>query len=291
MLARFMKCLFAYFRLRFVSTGPSSFIGQPGTGAAPSAASVETQGAVWNENSMSAYFAALQANVAPQTGYQNYKSIATAATITLNAATLPGGIGGALILWTGATGTALTLDSTQNIINGLPGAFVGMTSLLSMSNASTATVTPAAGDANTTLSGTTTNITLAMRQYQIKVTNLAAPSLTTPNVAHPNAPGAVSTNTTTTTAAVVAGVPSLTTTTVVIPVTASTGMISGQSVLQVVQADGSVVVGLITNISTLNITISNVNLKPINAGASVYVWNPQVTITGMFSVTGAALTA
>jgi hypothetical protein len=291
MLARFLKCLFAYFQLRFVGTAPSSFINIPGSGASPSAVGIETQGASDNIQSQAAFLSALQANSAPQTGYLNYKSIATAASVTLNAATLPGGIAATAVLWTGATGTAATFDSTQNIINGMPGAYVGMTSLLQFMNASTATITPAAGDANTTLSGTTTNITLAVRQYQIKITNLAAPSLTTPNVAHPNAPGAVSTNTTTTTAAVAAGVPSLTTTSVVIPVAASTGMIANQSVLQVVQSDGSVVVGLITNISTLNITISNVNTKPILSGASVYVWNPAVTITGMFTVTGAALAA
>jgi hypothetical protein len=290
-LSSIVKMLAAYLRMGIVGTAPSSFVNQPASPAAQNAGAIETQGASDNVAGQAAFLAALQANAAPQTGYVNYKSIATAASITLNAAALPGGIAGALILWTGATGTALTLDSTQNIINGIPGAFVGQTSILTMVNASTATVTPAAGDANTTLSGTTTNITLAMRMYQILVTNLASPSPTTPNTPSINAPGASSTNTTTTTAAVAAGIPSATNTTVVIPVTASTGMIANQSVLQVVQADGSVVNGLVTAINTLNITISAVNLKPINSGASVYVWNPRVTITGMFSVTGAALTA
>jgi hypothetical protein len=284
MLARFLQCLTAYFRLRFVGTAPSSFVSMPGSGAPSSPVGIETQGASDNIQSQAAFLAALQANAAPMTGYQNYKSIATSATVTLNAAGLPGGVAGACILWTGSTATAATLDSTQNIINGMPGAFVGMTALMNFANSSSATVTLTAGDANTTLSGTTTNVANAMRLYQIKITNLAAPSLTTPNVAHPNAPGATSTNTTTTTAAVAAGVPSTTNTSVVIPVTASTGMIANQSVLQVVNVDGSVTVGLITNISTLNITINTVNTKAIASGASVYVWNPAVTFTGMFSL-------
>lgn len=281
-----------YLRIGIVATSPSSFTSQPQT-IPTGALAIETQGALDNIGAQAAFLAALSNNAAPQTGYTNFKSIATAASVTLNAANLPGGIGGATVIWTGSTATAATFDSTANIIAGIPGAYVGLTTTFFFANASTQTITPAVGDANTTLSGTTTNVTLALRAYQLKVTNLAMPSLTTPNVASSLAPGATSTNTTTTTAAVAAGIPTLTTTTVVIPVAASTGMIAGQSVLQVVQADGSVFVGLIPTggISSLNITVNGVNPKAINSGASVYVWNPQVTITGMFSITGAALVA
>ena len=294
---RFLKALFAYFRFSFVGTGPSSFIAQPGTGAAPTGNAIEANGGLNNIGGIAAFLLAMQANAAPLTGYMNYASIATAATVTLNQATLPGGIGSATILWTGATATAATFDSTQNIINALPGAQVGMTSMMLWANSSTATVTATAGDANTTLSGTTTNITLALRPYQIKVTNLAAPHPTIPNTAHPNSPGAASTNTTTTTAAVAAQTPTATTTTVVIPVTSATGIIANQSVLSVVMSNGLVLNGLVTNISSLNITINLPNLAvgastfPIASGATVYVWNPKVTITGMFSITGSALTA
>lgn len=281
-----------YLRIGIVGTTPTSFASQPQT-IPTGPLAIETQGASDNIGAQTAFFAALVNNAAPQTGYSNFKSIATAASVTLNAATLPGGIGAAWVLWTGSTATAATFDSTANIIAGLPGAHVGMTTPFFFANASTQTITPAVGDANTTLSGTTTNVTLALRAYQLAVTNLAQPSLTTPNVASSLAPGATSTNTTTTTAAVAAGVATLTNTTVVIPVAASTGMIAGQSVLQVVQADGSVFVGLIPTggISALNITVNGVNAKAINSGASVYVWNPRITITGMFSITGAALVA
>jgi len=293
---KLINLLLAYLRCGIVGTAPSSFVQQPFNPAAPAAGGptgIEAQGGLNNIAAVAAFLTALAANVAPQTGYVNYASIATAASVTLNAATLPGGVGGALVLWTGATATTATLDVTQNIINALPGAFVGMQATMVFANSSTATVTLAAGDANTTLAGTTTNVTLAMRMYQVKVTNLASPSLTTPNVNSPNAAGAVSTNTTTTTAAVAAGVASLTNTTVVIPVTASTGMIANQSVLQVVQSNGSVFVGLIPTggISGLNITVNGVNPVSILNGASVYVWNPRVTVTGMFSITGSALVA
>jgi len=291
-LASLFSVMSSYARMGVLSVAPSSFTSQPQTFVAGPLA-IEAQGANDNLGSQAAFFAALVSNAAPQTGYCNYKSIATSASVTLNVANLPLGIGAAIVLWTGSTATTATLDSTANIIAGLPGAYVGMQTPFWFANASTQTVTLAVGDANTTLSGTTTNVTLALRGYQLTVTNLAQPSLTTPNVASPLAPGATSTNTTTTTAAVAAGTPSLTTTTVVIPVAATTGMIANQSVLQVVQTDGSVFVGLIPTggISGNNITVNGVNAKPIASGASVYVWNPKITVQGMFSITGAALVA
>ena len=280
---RIYRSILAYFALGVVGTAlPSA--------QAQNALAVEGDGGVMNIGALTGFLSALQSNAAPQTGYMNYKSIATSATVTLNQATLPGGIAGSTLLMTGSTATALTFDSTQNIVAAIPGAFVGQTSMMMIANASTATVTATVGDANTTLSGTTTTVTLALRPYQIKVTNLPAPGLVQ-GVAAANTPGAAATNTTTTTAAVAGQTASLTTVSTVIPVASATGIIANASWLQVTLANGTVMNGLVTNISTLNITIAAVSPTGVTSGAAVSVWNPQVTITGMFSITGAALIA
>jgi len=272
--------LFAYLRPGILGTGASSF--GSSNPSAPNAASIEANGGIMSIGGLTGYLASLQANAAPQTGYLNYKQLASGTTVTLNQATLPGGIAGACVVMTGSTATALTLDATQSIINALPGAFVGQTFPFIVANPSTGAQTLTVGDANTSLAGTTTAASTTVRFYQGLITNLAAPG-TTPAAPSANAPGAAPSNTTTTTAAVAAAVPSLTTVSSVIPVTASTGMIANQTVLQVTQSDGSVINGLVTNIASLNITIGAVNTKPILSGASVSVWNPKVTVTGMFT--------
>src|ERR1700739_1036268 len=111
MVARFLKCLFAYFRLRFVGTAPSSLVTLPGSIASPLMGLVEAQGGLNNIGAIAAFVTALQANAAPQTGYQNYKSIATAASVTLNAATLPGGVAGGPARWGGGDRTTGALGS------------------------------------------------------------------------------------------------------------------------------------------------------------------------------------
>lgn len=238
---------------------------------------IEYDGNSANNGSLQQVLSVIQQVSSPATGYQNYKSIATSSTVTLNAATLPGGIAGATVAMTGSTATALTFDKTDVIMAAIPGAYIGMTFPFNVANVSSATQTATVGDANTTLAGTTTVTAVSFRAYQGKVTNLAVPG----------APGAASTNSTTTTAAVAAQVPSTTVTTTVIPVTASTGMLaagSGGSVLQVVQTDGTLFTGAVSAINSLNITVSAVNTKAIASGAAVTVWNPTITITGMFAI-------
>ena len=256
-----LKLLSAYFLLGVV-------------GMSTKASALENDGAALNNASLTGYLAELTRNAAPNSGYCNFKSIASSTTVTLDAATLPGGIAGAFVTMTGSTATALTLDTTDLIVSRIPGAFVGQTAPFFVANASSATMTLTVGDTRTTLSGTTTVTTVAMRAYQVKVTNLA----------NPNADGAAATNTTTTTAAVAAQVPSTTVTTTVIPVTASTGMATTGSVLRVTQADGTYLIGKVTAINSLNITISAVNTKAIASGATVSVWNPAVTVTAMFAI-------
>ena len=234
---------------------------------------VEFNGGIPNLGGMVGLLNSLQQNSAAQSsGLGNYKSVSAASNFVFNAATVPGGIAGTIVLASGGAGVNGTLDATQNIVAGIPGAYVGQTALL-LANANTGTITMVAGDANTTLTGTTTALTVAMRFYQVKVTNLAVPG----------APGAAATNTTTTTAAVSGATASTTLTTTVIPVAASTGMIANASVLVVTNTDGTTFTGLVTAINTLNITVAGVNAKNVASGATVAVWNPAVTVTGMFA--------
>lgn len=244
-----------------------------GLPTAPNA--IEFNGGIPNLGGMVSVLNSLQQNSAAQSsGLGNYKSVSAAANFVFNAATVPGGIAGTIVLASGGAGVNGTLDATQNIVAAIPGAYVGQTALLVLANANTGTITMVVGDANTTLAGTTTCLTVAMRWYQIKVTNLAVPG----------APGAAATNTTTTTAAVAGATATTTLTTTVIPVTASTGMIANASVLVVTNTDGTTFQGLVTAINTLNITVAGVNAKNVASGATVAVWNPAVTVTGMFAL-------
>lgn len=237
--------------------------------------SIEFDGGIPNNGALVGVLNSLQSNSAPQSsGLGNFKSVSAAANFTFNAATVPGGIAGTVVYASGGAGVNGTLDSTQNIVAAIPGAYVGQVAPLILANANTGTITLVVGDANTTLAGTTTCLTVAMRWYQVKVTNLAVPG----------APGAAATNTTTTTAAVAGAVASTTLTTTIIPVTASTGMIANASVLVVTNTDGTTFHGLVTAINTLNITVTGVNAKNVASGATVAVWNPQVTVTGMFAL-------
>lgn len=248
-----------------------------GSGATPPTAvsGLEQNGGIPNNGALLGMINTLQQNAAAQSsGLGNFTSVSAAANFTFNAATVPGGIAGAVVFTSGGAGVNGTLDSTSNIVAAIPGAYVGQTAVMVLANANTGTVTLVAGDANTTLSGTTTCLTVAMRWYQVKVTNLAVPG----------ALGAAATNTTTTTAAVAGATASTTLTTTVIPVTASTGMIANQSVLVVTNTDGTTFQGLVTAINTLNITVAGVNPKNVASGASVAVWNPKVTVTGMFAL-------
>lgn len=240
----------------------------------------EFNGAVQNIGSSANLFAQVEAYSMPGGGYCNFAAVNGAANVTLNAATVPGGIHASVMRISGGAAINATLDSTLNIVSAMAGAsaFVGQTSTFRIANANTGTVTMVVGDANTTLSGTTTVVTVNFRDYQIKITNL-----TPANGINSTIPaGAAATNTTTTTAAV--SVPAAGSTSVVIPVTASTGMIANQSVLGVTMTNGQIAYGLVTNIATLNITISVVPTYPIASGATVSVFNPQVTVTGMFAM-------
>lgn len=241
-------------------------------GLTPTAVGIEYDGAAPNIGGLVGLFNQLQSNGSSQAGQWNYVTDATG-TGTWSAAVVPTGIVSTTILQSGQAAITKTTDTASAIIAaGFPGAFIGQTGFFQVANTNSATLTVAAG-AGVTLVGTTTVITVALRQYQLKITNLANPA----------APGAASTNTTTTTAAVAVNTLG-NVASVVIPVTASTGMIANSSVMQVLQANGTLFTGLITAINTLNITVSGTNLQPINSGATVTVFNNAVSLTGMYQI-------
>jgi len=261
--------LLSFLRPGVIPTFPTA-VAQPG---GPSG--MEMDGAVPNNAAFAQFLASLQLAGAPQYGQWNYAALANAANQTWNAAALSGFNGpGLIILRSGGAGLSDTTDTALNLVAAIPNGYIGQTALTILGNANTGTLTMVAGT-NVTLGGTTTTATLAMRLFQWKITNLA----------NYLAAGAVATNNTTTTAAVAAG-----TNPAVIPVTSATGIIVGS---QLVVGAGTAyqVVGTVTNVSSLNITIAAAISTPIPSGAAVAVYNAAVTLQGMFAITGAALTA
>lgn len=246
----------------------------PGTvGTSPTALAMEFDGAIPNLGPLIQQFGQLTTNSAPQSGTWNYVTDATG-TGTWSASVVPPGLVSTTILQSGQAGiTKTTPTATQIIAAGFPGAYIGQTGLFVVANTNSGTLTVAAGT-GVTLAGTTTVLTVSARWYQFKVTNLANPA----------AVGAAATNTTTTTAAVAATSPTLTTNSVVIPVTATTGMTAGTSVLQVLQTNGTYFTGTISAINSLNVTVLGTNSVAIASGAAVNVFNNTVTMTGMFTV-------
>jgi hypothetical protein len=234
------------------------------------ASALEMNGGIPNDGGLIAYLAQLAANGShPFVGIGNYQALANASGQTWNAANVPGGIAGTVLLRSGAAGVSDTTDTALNIVAAMPNAYVGQTALFILANTNTGTLTVVAGT-NVTLAGTTTAITVACRFYLLKVTNL--------NV--PGAPGAAATNTTTTSAAV-ASVPGATS--VVVPVTANTGMIVG-SALQWTDAKGFLQSGPVTAVNSNNITVGNANVNGIASGVTVTAWNTTVTLQGMFQI-------
>lgn len=267
--------LLRFLSLAAVGTAPQA-AAQPG---GPSG--MEYDGAAPNLGGFAAFLAALQASAAPQTGQWNYAALANASGQTWSNANLSGfNIPSLVMLRSGAAGVSDTTDTALNIAAAIPNPYVGQTALLVLGNANTGTLTVVAGT-NVTLGGTTTTATLAMRLFQIKITNLANYLLA----------GAASTNTTTTSAAVATSTPG---TAPIIPVTSATGIIVGSQLVVWTGAAGTsapYVVGTVTNVSSTNITIAANVANAIPSGANVSVYNTAVTLTGMFAITGAALTA
>lgn len=238
------------------------------------AASIEENGGVINNGALIGFLTGLLNNSAPVTGSWNYATLANAAGQTWNAANVPGGIAGNVLLRSGAAGVSDTTDTALNIVSAIPGSYVGMTSLFIVANTNSGTLTVVAGT-NVTLAGTTTIVATGARFYQVKVTNLA----------NYLAPGAAATNTTTTSSAVAP-----TTGSAVIPVTSATGIIVG-SQLVIGVGTAAFIAGTVTNVASNNITIApNVGVT-IPALATVSVYNTTVTLTGMFSTATTTIAA
>lgn len=240
-------------------------------GLTPSPVDSSFDGAVMNTGSLISLLNQLRDNGAPQTGQWNYVTDATG-TGTWSAAVVPPGIASTVLLQSGQAAITKTTATASLIIGQIPGAYIGQTALFVVANTNSGTLTVAAGT-NVTLAGTTTVLTVSVRLYQIKITNLA----------NPDAVGAVATNTTTTTAAVASSATTGVFTSVVIPVTSATGIIVG-SVLQVTQTDGTLFTGTVSAVNTLDITVLGANDVAIASGAAVSVFNNTLTLTGMFTV-------
>jgi len=211
-------------------------------------------------------------------------SVVTNASTTaqaLTAANATEGIVNAWVVASGGSANTNTTDTATAIINNFwPNAYVGAVAGVYIVNNNSGTMT-LAGGSGVTISGTATIPTLALGMYRAKITNLNNPALV----------GAVATNTTTTSAAVAANATQSSPTSV-IPVAASTGIltVAGASVLSWVNTDGTTSSSPVVSVSSLNITVVGPITKPIASGAAVSVFNNAITITRMFS-TVTAITA
>lgn len=249
----------------------ASFFAPGAVGLVPSPVDADFNGAVMNLGSLITQLNQLRDNGAPVTGQWNYVTDATG-TGTWSSAVVPPGIASTVLLQSGQAAITKTTATAPLIVAQIPGAYIGQTALFIVANTNSGTLTVAAG-AGVTLAGTTTVLTVSVRLYQIKITNLA----------NPDAVGAVATNTTTTTAAVPSSATTGVFTSVVIPVTSATGISVG-SVLQVTQTDGTLFTGTVSAVNSLNITVLGANGVTIASGASVAVFNTTLTLTGMFTV-------
>ena len=147
-----------------------------GANTIPSPASIEVDGALFNIGAITSLIAAFSQTAAPVTLNPNYAAVSSASAATYNVATVPTGIANTSILRSGGAGLTDTTDLAYNIVNGIPGAFVGMTFPFLIVNTNTGQLTLAAGS-GVTLAGTTTVPTSGgARWYQGKITQVTTAS-------------------------------------------------------------------------------------------------------------------
>jgi hypothetical protein len=244
---------------------------------------LQINGNLVDQSSLVAYLTALQnGGVSPYNVNLNYSTVTNVTTgaLALTPANCSQGVINAVIVCSGGSANTNTTDTANAIVNTYwPGAAVGAQSFLTVANLNSGTMT-LAGGTGVTITGTATTVTLANTFWSVKCTNLANPLL----------PGSVATNTTTTTAAVAANNTAASPTSI-IPVTSATGIVSAGSWLGWVATNGVTYYGLVTTVSSLNITVAGVIPVPIASGAAVSVFNSALTFTRMYSTVTATLAA
>jgi hypothetical protein len=128
-----------------------------------------------NVGAINALISAFATNAAPQGLNPNYVALASASNATWNVAQVPTGMSNTTIVRSGGAGLSDTTDLAYNIVNSIPGAYLGMTFPLNVVNLNSGTLTVVAG-AGVTLTGTTTISTLCSRWYQGKITQVQSNS-------------------------------------------------------------------------------------------------------------------
>ena len=127
---------------------------------------LEFNGAVVNPAAFAGALQAFAINAAPATGQTNYAASALGA-LTLTA------IGGLTQLLTAGTAVTVTMDNAQNIVNTIPGPYVGMRFPFTILTGGLGTVaTPTVTNTGITLAGITAVLANGARFYQAQITQL-----------------------------------------------------------------------------------------------------------------------
>lgn len=140
-----------------------------GNNTPTSASSMEWDGALPGIGGLMPFLSQLVNNGSAAQGWFNNASVTAASGATFSAGQMLGG----LIVRSTQAATSDNTDSAANIVAAWPGCKVGDSALLFIVNLDSATLTLVAGS-GITLAGTTTVLTVAMRIYIIKPTNVTA---------------------------------------------------------------------------------------------------------------------
>lgn len=146
-----------------VSLSPAA---TPTTGQALQANTMEVDGATMNPQVLVNALQSIANNAAPNSGSVNYQTSA-AASITLT------NLAGLQVLLTNGGAVTVTLDNAPNVVNQIPGPFVGMNFPMVIAlNAVTSVAAPTVTNTGITLSGTTTVAANSYRVYRGQITQL-----------------------------------------------------------------------------------------------------------------------
>lgn len=142
------------------------------TNPAQNSSALEFNGAVLNTAAINNVIQSLATNAAPSTGQTNFVTSA-AASITLTS------IGGLTLTLTNGGAVTVTMDNALNIVNTIPGPYVGMKFPFTIQgNTGTTVAAPTVTNTGVTLSGTTTVTTGGQRFYQAQITQLTTQTVT-----------------------------------------------------------------------------------------------------------------
>jgi len=137
------------------------------------AVTLAQNGAMMDNGALVAALQALVNNAAPSNGLCKFTTSASQTPASL------ADIAGLTARFTAGAAVTINFDNAYNIVNTIPGPFVGMTFPLTIvtnagSTIATPGVTVALGSGGVTLSGTTSSLASALRAYQGTITQLYA---------------------------------------------------------------------------------------------------------------------